>query len=181
MPKAVAHRGVGGGAAALAEDAVRSRELHHVVDGEEVGLVVQFGDERELAIDKLAHARDFAGGVRRGRTGDEKRLPLPTSLLPVLRRPATREAPGETPLHQLPQIRDRREAVRHDLLRILVAQAVEREGAALGDRHGFSKQLGPVEPREDLASAQMPLAVWKERVAGLRDGCLQPDRGEHIL
>ena len=50
----VADRGVGGRAAALAQDAFAARERDDVVDGEEVGLVAQFRDQRELVLDELA-------------------------------------------------------------------------------------------------------------------------------
>ena len=63
--QAVAHRGVGGRAAPLAEDALAARELHDVVDGEEVGLVLQLGDERQLVLHQRARLVDVhaaAGG-----------------------------------------------------------------------------------------------------------------------
>ena len=50
----VAHRRVGRRAAALAQDALAAREGDDVVDGEEVGLVVELGDQRELVLDQLA-------------------------------------------------------------------------------------------------------------------------------
>src|SRR5262249_60562358 len=46
--KAIAHDAVRRRAAALAEDALSTREGDHVVDGEEVARVVELGDEREL-------------------------------------------------------------------------------------------------------------------------------------
>ena len=46
--EAVADGGVGGRAAPLAEDAVAARVMHDVVHGEEIGRVVELGDQREL-------------------------------------------------------------------------------------------------------------------------------------
>ena len=51
--EAVADQRVGGAAAALAEDALRARPGDDVGDGEEVGLVLELGDDRELALDRL--------------------------------------------------------------------------------------------------------------------------------
>jgi hypothetical protein len=61
--EAVADDRVGGRAAALAEDAAGAGELDDVVDGEEVGLVLQLPDERELVFHERLHAVGGAGGV----------------------------------------------------------------------------------------------------------------------
>ena len=47
-PEAIADRGIGRRAAALAQNAARAREAHDVVHGEEIGRVVERGDQREL-------------------------------------------------------------------------------------------------------------------------------------
>ena len=52
--QAVADERVGGAAAALAQDALRARPAHDVGDGEEVGLVLELRDQRELALDLRA-------------------------------------------------------------------------------------------------------------------------------
>ncbi len=49
----VADGGVGRRSAPLAEDAFRAGEAHHLVDGEEIGRVVQLLDQRELVRDPL--------------------------------------------------------------------------------------------------------------------------------
>src|SRR4029450_13057354 len=49
--EAVADDRVGSAAAALAEDLLLTRPAHDVGDGEEVGLVLQGGDDVELALD----------------------------------------------------------------------------------------------------------------------------------
>ena len=50
-PERVAHRGVRHRAAALAEDALAARVFDNVVDGEEVGLIAEFRDQREFVLD----------------------------------------------------------------------------------------------------------------------------------
>ena len=49
--EAEADRGIGRRAAALAEDVLRARVTHDVVDGEEIGRVLQLRDQRELVLD----------------------------------------------------------------------------------------------------------------------------------
>ena len=56
--EAEAHRGIGRRAAALAEDFLRARVAHDVVDGEEIGRVLQLRDQRQFVLDRGAH---FAG------------------------------------------------------------------------------------------------------------------------
>jgi len=55
-PKAIADGGIGRGAAALTEDSLRTREAHDVVHGEEVGRVIERGDQRELVLERFARA-----------------------------------------------------------------------------------------------------------------------------
>ncbi len=61
--QAVAHHRVGRRAAALAQDVARAREAHDVVHGEEVVLVVQLLDQRQLRVDALLY---FSAGTPRG-------------------------------------------------------------------------------------------------------------------
>ncbi len=58
-PQRVADRGVGGGAAALAEDVPAACVTHDVMHGEEVGLVALLRDDRELLADQLDGFRLF--------------------------------------------------------------------------------------------------------------------------
>jgi hypothetical protein len=53
--QAVAHRRIGRRAPALAQDAAAARKAHDVVHGEEVHLVAQIGDQRQLVLHLLAH------------------------------------------------------------------------------------------------------------------------------
>ncbi len=149
----VAHRGISGRAAPLAQDAAAARELHDVVDGEEVRLVAQLRDERELVLDQLTHAGGHAGGKAR----------------------------AQSLLGDLSQVRGRRVARGRELLRVLVAQAVEGEGAALRDAHSLGQQPGRVELREPHAHAQVPLGVGVERAARFGHRRAQPDRGQRVL
>ena len=53
--QAVAHRRIGRRAAALAEDVLRARVAHDVVDGEKIGRVVARRDQGELVGEAFAH------------------------------------------------------------------------------------------------------------------------------
>ena len=53
--EAEADGGIGRRAAALAEDFLRAREAHDVVDGEEIGRVGELRDQREFVLDGGAH------------------------------------------------------------------------------------------------------------------------------
>ncbi len=150
----VADRRVRRRAAALAQDALRARERDDVVDGEEIGLVLQFGDQRELVLDQLADLR-----VQR-----DAAIPSRQAFL------------GE-----LAQMRCGRLAFRHDLLRVFVAQLVQRERAALRDRDRFREQRRRVDRRKTRARAQVPLAVRVQREAAFGERLLHADRGERVL
>ena len=105
----VAHDRVRCRAASLAQDVFRARIAHQVLDGEEERLVTELGDERELVLHHLAH----------------------------LGLDAARKATAQALLGQLCEPARRRVLGRHQLRRILVAQLVERELAALGDAPGL--------------------------------------------
>ena len=109
--EAVADGGVGRRAAALAEDPFLAREPHDVVDGEEIGLVFEILDDRELVLDEFLDAvRDAAG------------------IAPV------RAEPGET--HQL-VIGRCALAGRFQRVFVIMADFVEREVAAARAPRGF--------------------------------------------
>ncbi len=115
-----AHGRVGGGTAALAEDAAPAREVDDVVHGEEVRLVTEFLDQCEFVLDECADGR--------GR--------------------ALRPAPPLTLLRELPEPARGRLAVGHDLPRILVAQFVQREAATPRDVDRRREQFGWIDLRE---------------------------------
>ncbi len=111
--EAVADGGVGGRAAPLAEDALAPRVMDDVVDGEEIGRVVELGDQRELLPQHVAH----------------------------LLRDAVREAPAGTLCGQILEMGLRRLAFRHRLVGIFVFQLVEGEGAGLRDLDSAGKRV----------------------------------------
>ena len=100
--QAVADGRVGGRAPALAQDALAARELDDVVDGQEIRLVLQVADQAQLFLD-----------LRGDRLGH-----------------ALREAARGAGLRLLAQVGGERVARRHDLVRILVAQLVQRSRSA---------------------------------------------------
>ena len=66
-PEAIADRGIGRRAAALAEDALRAREAHDVVHGEEVRRVIERGDQLEFIRQRFSRALRNALGIARFR------------------------------------------------------------------------------------------------------------------
>ena len=151
--EAVTHRGIGCRAASLAKDCLLPREAHDVVNREEVVLVLLLPDECEFFFDKQAHIRRHACGVTLRRAFPDK----------------------------FPQIGRWGFAFGHDLLRILVAQLVERKPAECGNPDCFGHQRFGIELRESNASAQMTFGVRKERVPRICHGGTQANRGECVL
>jgi len=151
--EAEAHGRVRGRTAALAEDAARARELDDVVDGEEISLITQLGDQREFVRDRLLDVRGRA-----------------------LRPAAALALHGE-----LAEPARGRLAFRHDLARILVAEFVERERAARGDVERHRHEFRRVDRGETLERAQVALAVREQRVARAVHGGAEPGGGEHVL
>jgi hypothetical protein len=137
----VADRRVGGAAAPLAQDALRTRPLHEVGDGQEVGLVLQLA----ISASSCSTVARTDGGVPCG-----KRRSSPCSV----RRAAS----------------SRRVAVGHDLLRVLVAQLVEREGTAPGDLERGLQPFGRGTARPAGARAQVRLGIGLERKAASATG-----------
>src|SRR6476660_7812340 len=109
--QAVADRRVCRRAASLAEDVFVACEFDNVVDGEKERFVMLFGDQCELALDQCA----YLGAILRQRA-------------------SSRKASRKAFLGQPPQIGGRRFARGNDLLRILVAQLVQRESTAFRNR-----------------------------------------------
>jgi len=149
----VADRGIGGRAAALAEDLLAAREAHDVVHGQEVGLVL-------LRMDQVEFVFDLRALFGRGAC-----LPAPLHAFFHQRaQPAGRIVPG-----------------RDQFARVGVLQLLEVEVAAVGDTHGFGQQRGWVQRGQRLAGADMPFAVGKQPPAGIGDGAVVADRGEGVL
>ena len=147
------HGGIGGRAAALAEDLLAARVAHDVVHGEEIRFVFQLLDQAEFVLDLRADL--FRRAVR----------PAPAhALLGELTQPADRAVPG-----------------RHQLVRVAVCQLVQTELTARGDRHALLQQGGRIDRRQRLAPAQVALAVAEDQRAGLGDRQPMANRGQRVL
>ncbi len=153
--EAEAHGGIGRRAAALAEDALAAGELDHVEQGQEVAGVVHLGDEPQLLAERRRDGvRDLAG-VAPAR-------PLPGLLLQVF----LRRAPGG-----------------HGLVRVLVTQLRQVEGAGLRDLDGAGQRLRVVgeQPRHLGRRLQVALGIGLQAVAGVLDPAAFADAGDHVL
>ena len=155
--EAVADRGIGSRAAALAEDRLvaGAGEIHDVVDGEEVGGDGQPFDERELMDDGGPDLSRNAFGITLG---------------------------GSLPGEGLEMLLGRR-ADRDGFVGIFVAKLVEGKAAGVGDReragHGL---LMALEEAQHLGGRlQMALGIGLEAVAGRGDGAFLANAGEDIL
>ena len=152
-PEAEADRGVGRRAPALAQDPPAPGEADDVVHREEIGLVGEVGDEGKLVLHELPHPSGRA--VR------------PPGVHPLLRQSA--------------QVTRRCLARRHQLLRVLVAQAVEGKVATPGHGNGFGQERGRVDAFEHLPRAQVPLPVGVQGVSRLGQRHPQTDGRERVL
>ena len=153
--EAIADGGVGGGAAPLAENAEAARVVHDVMDGEEVGRVVERGDEHEFLLDGVA---DMSGN-------------------------AVRETPLSALPSEILEMGLRGLAVWHRLVRIFIFQLIEGEGAGLRDLDGAVKRflVASEQARHLFRGFQMPLGIGFETEAGFRYRALLADAGEHVL
>ena len=151
-PQAKAHRRVGGGAAPLTEDAAPAGEGDDVVDGQKIGLVAQLGDQGQLVLDQIQD-------------------PLRGAAWPTA---------GGTLQGQATQIGRGGLSGRDQLVRVLVAQLVQGEGA--GGRHprGLREQVRRVEAGQLGGAVQVGLAVLVQGFAGGLDGGPQADAGQGI-
>ncbi len=84
-------------------------------------------------------------------------------------------------LGELAKMRGGRFAGGHQLVRILVAQLVQREMRQRGDLHRLGQQLRWIEPRQAPAFAQVAFAVGVEALTGLGHGDAMPHGRERIL
>ena len=151
--QAVTDHRIGRRAAALAQDPLAAREVHDVVHRQEERFIREFRDQRELMLDGGAHCRRHAVG-------------------PAL---------AGTRFGQRPQVARRRGARRHDLLRVLIAQLLEREAAARGDLQRRGQQRRGIQLAEPGERPQATLAVRVQREPGLADSRVQADRGQQVL
>ena len=153
-PQTVADAGVGRGAPALAQNFLAAREGDDIVHGQKVRLVAQLGDEGELVLD----------GRPRSRAGTP-----------------SRPAPARAGLRELAQMAGRRLTGRHQLMRILVAQLLERESACAAQ-----SPPSPPAARADRASRAARARAdsarhWDRAASRLPDRHAVADRGDRIL
>ncbi|GBD30284.1 hypothetical protein HRbin32_01387 [bacterium HR32] len=154
-PEAVAHRGVGRGPSALAQDALLPAEGHHVVHREEVADVVQLLDQGQLPLQLVRHLRRHAPAV-------------PT--------PGAFEGQGPQPLSG-------GVALRQPLGRVAVAQRPQGEGAALRHLQGPADSPGVVREQgcEGFRGLQGVLRVGPDALPGFCQGNPVPHAGQHVL
>jgi len=114
----VAHHRIGRRTPPLAQDALAPGETDDVVHREKEGLVAQLGDQAQFLLYRLADRLGRAPGIALSQSG----LGFTTQV-----------AGGGLPRG-------------HHLLRVFVAQFVERELTAGDDPGGFAQQLGRIEP-----------------------------------
>ena len=153
--EAVADRGIGGRASALAEDAVAARIVDDVVDGEEIARVIELGDQRELFLERVAHlGRDAAGKA------------------------PSRALPG-----QIFQMRLRGLAWRHRLVGIFVFQFVEGEGAGGGDLDAAAKRvlMAGEQTCHVLRGFDVALGIGFKLEPCFGNRAFLADAGEHVL
>src|SRR5439155_549926 len=139
-PQAVAHARVRRRAPALTQNPLTARVGDDVLNGEEVRLVAQLGNEREFVLD---------GGT-------------------LAWRHTARPAPARTLVREPAQVRSRGLPRRHELAGVLIAQLIEREAALQRKLHRRLEQLARIQPRETRALAQIALTVGVQPQAGLR-------------
>ena len=151
--QAITHRGVGRRAPPLTEDVLAAGELHDVLHGEEVILVVELADEYQLTLHQG----------------------------PRLFRHALGPALGGAGVGELAQVRLRREVRRHQLFRVFIAQLVQREAAALGDEARLQQHLRRIQGLQRGNRPQVPLRVLIAAPAELGHRGSVADGGEHVL
>ena len=153
--EAIADRRIGGRAAALAEDAARAGKADDVVNGEEVGRVVEPGDQLELA-----------------------RYQPPHPLRQAVRVALAGAAPGQALEFGL-----RRPPVGGGFVGIFVAQLLEAEDNLGSDLTASFQSLGVVgkQPRHLGRRLEVAFGVGLQAPARLVDGAVLADAGQHVL
>ena len=96
-----------------------------------------------------------------------------------VRRPAGESALGAG-VGELAQVRGGRLARRHDLLRVFIAQFLEREGAACGDGDGLAEPLFREFPHQHGTTAQVVVVVGKAPHPRLLDGAAMPHGSQGV-
>ncbi len=147
--------GVGGRAAALAEDAAPLGEADDLAHGEEVMRDAELLDQPQLFFQRGADGRGHAAGIMERRT-------LPRHVFEV----ALRGLAG-----------------RHRLVGIVVLDVAEREADAVHETDGLGERFGRVaEQMRHLAGRfQMALGIGFEPVAGGVERDMLADAGDDVL
>ncbi len=151
--QAVTDHRIGRAAAPLAQDLLLARPVHDVGHGQEISLVAELLDQRELFLD-LRH--------------------------PAHRHRA-RTAPGQPFMRQVAQVADRRQPFGHDLARVLVLQLVQREAAAPCQHQRVVEPLALVQCAQPRTRTQVLLGIRPEPQPACRHRPLQPRRTQHVL
>ena len=150
----IADERIGRRAAPLAQNAARAGELDDMMDGEEIGLVFERADDRELMLDRLRHRLRHAAGI----------------------------APARAVLRETAQSLLRRAVEPQGLVGIFVFQALEVEGELREEaaRRLDRLRIGAQEPGHLLGRFQMALGMDGEAMAGLAQGHMLANGGHDI-
>ncbi len=151
--QAVTHRGIGGRAAPLAQNALAARKAHHVMHRQKIGFISQFRNQLQFSFQLLLHV---------GRN-------------------AEREARHRTFISQAPQIGRHGLIGRHDFFRVLVAQLFHGKRAAPRQHTSLRQGWRRIQLREAHALPQMLLGVWLQFKAAFRQRLAKPHRRHRIL
>jgi len=152
--EAVADGGVGGRAAALAQDAHPARLPDDLVHGQEVRRDLLALDQLEFVPDRIGHVGRDAAGIAPGRTFPGESDELVHGSLAAL-------------------VQDG----------ILVGELIEREAAAPGDllRALDGARMAAEQPRHLLGFLEMALGAGEAAEAQRIDGAAQPNGRHHVL
>ena len=153
--EAIADRGIGRRAPALAEDAFALREAHEVVHGQKIGRVAELLDQQELVLEQLCHFGRRALGIALGDT--------------------LKGQPREVLLDREPR--------RRRIDRIVISQFVQGKTAGLDDlERARERPLMTAEQAQGLGRRlQMALGVGLEPEARPVDRRMLADAGQHVL
>ena len=151
--QAVADHRIGSRTAPLAQNVTAAGKGHDVVHRQKIHLVLEFGDQREFMFNLLLHALGYAFRV----------------------------APCRTFQGELTQGLGRCLTGQHTLQRVLVAQLVQAETAALRNLQRVGQQLGRIDRRESPTRAQMGFGIGLQCKAALAHRPPQTDGRHHVL
>ena len=152
-PETEADDGVRRGAPALTQDADAPRVTNDVVDSQEIRLVLQLTDQRELVLDEP----------------------------PDFRRLARRPTPAASRLRQGTQMRCRRFTGRYELVRIFVSELGKREVDAFEYCERLSEEGARIPAYQLRHGSQTPLGIRMQSQAELLERDPQPNGRQRVL